>query len=76
MMNYESGIRKDGKRIAEQLSQILTAFVTNRCRKTLPYLRHMLVTNTCLFCYGTTLNLSQIFTKFATKKTDINCAKH
>jgi hypothetical protein len=34
-----------------KLSQISTSYVTDTCRKHLPFLRQDVVTNTYLFCY-------------------------
>jgi hypothetical protein len=34
-----------------KLSQISTRYVTDTCRKYLPFLRQDMVTNTYLFCY-------------------------
>ena len=50
-----------------KLSQISTRYVTDSCRKYLPFLRQYYVTNTYYYCYIKTEYLSQIFTKFATK---------
>jgi len=50
-----------------KLSQISTRYVTDSCRKYLPFLRQDVVTNYYLFCYKYIGYLSQIFTKFATK---------
>ncbi len=50
-----------------ELSQISTRYVTDVCRKSLPFLRQDIVTNTFHFGYKQRENLSQIFTKFVTK---------
>ena len=48
------------------LSQISTRYVTDACRKSLPFLRQGCVPNHYYFGYKQRENLSQIFTKFAT----------
>jgi hypothetical protein len=50
-----------------RLSQISTRYVTDACRKCLPFLRQGCVTNHYHAGYKQRGNLSQIFTKFATK---------
>ena len=61
IFSYELGIG------GWKLSQISTRYVTDGCRKYLPFLRQYDVTNTYFYCYIKTEYLSQIFTKFATK---------
>jgi hypothetical protein len=49
-----------------KLSQILTRYVTDSCRKSLSFLRQEVVTNTFHFGYKQREFLSQLFTKFVT----------
>lgn len=61
MMNDELGFRNGVISIGEQLSQILIVFVTNPCRKSLLFLRQILVTNLFFFCYKTLLSVTNIY---------------
>ena len=37
--------------VIEKLSQILTRYVTDACRKSILFLRQLFVTKVCFFCY-------------------------
>lgn len=44
-----------------ELSQISTRYVTDVCRKYLPFLRQWFVTNVCFFCYKNNLAVTNIY---------------
>jgi hypothetical protein len=47
------------KKPAKWLSQISTRYVTDVCRKYLPFLRQIIVTNSYFFCYKKKLNCNK-----------------
>jgi hypothetical protein len=57
IFSYELGIG------GWKLSQISTRYVTDSCRKSLPFLRHDVVTNYYFYCYIQKLNCNKYLLK-------------